>query len=82
MELEAEFTSEPFRGEGEPPAHAMKAHEAAGRAGLVTDFGPLGTTARGDLDAVLDAVPDIARAALEAGATRFTLQLRRPDIEG
>ncbi|OZM74218.1 hypothetical protein CFN78_07590 [Amycolatopsis antarctica] len=78
MELEAEFTSEPFRGEGEPPAHAIRAREAADGAGLGTDFGPLGTTAHGDADAVLAALPAIARAAMDAGATRFTVQIRRP----
>ena len=77
MELEAEFTSEPFHGEGEPPAHAVRADAAATRAGLRTDFGPLGTTARGEADALLDALPAIARAALDGGATRFTVQLRR-----
>jgi len=75
VELKAEFTTEPFRGEGEPPAHAVRAREAATKAGLTVDFGPFGTTAAGDADALLDALPDIARAALDAGATRFTLQL-------
>jgi len=75
VELTAEFTTEPFRGEGEPPAHAVRAREAAARAGLTVDFGPLGTTAQGDADALLDALPAIARAALDGGATRFTLQL-------
>jgi uncharacterized protein YqgV (UPF0045/DUF77 family) len=77
VELEAEFTSEPFQGEGEPPAHAMRAREAADEAGLHTDFGPLGTLARGDADTLLDALPGIARAAIDSGATRLTLQLRR-----
>jgi uncharacterized protein YqgV (UPF0045/DUF77 family) len=81
VELEAEFTSEPFHGEGEPPAHAVRAREAAGKAGLRTDFGPLGTLARGDADALLDALPDIARAAIDGGATRLTLQLRRTGEE-
>jgi uncharacterized protein YqgV (UPF0045/DUF77 family) len=75
VELEAEFTTEPFRGEGEPPAHAVRAHEAATRAGLSTDFGPLGTAVRGEAQALLDALPAIARAALEGGATRLTLRL-------
>ncbi|WP_116102883.1 helix-turn-helix domain-containing protein [Amycolatopsis thermalba] len=78
MELEAEFTTEPFRGEGEPPEHAVRARTAAERAGLSVDFGPLGTTARGDADALLDALPAIARAALAGGATRLTLQLSTP----
>jgi uncharacterized protein YqgV (UPF0045/DUF77 family) len=79
VELEAEFTSEPFQGEGEPPAHALKARDTADKAGLTTDFGPLGTTVRGDADALLGALSDIARAAVDGGATRFTLQLRRTD---
>ncbi|WP_158888940.1 helix-turn-helix domain-containing protein [Amycolatopsis anabasis] len=75
MELKAEFTTEPFRGEGEPPEHAVRANEAALEAGLSTDFGPLGTAVRGEPQALLDALPAIARAALEGGATRLTLQL-------
>ncbi|TKG71346.1 helix-turn-helix domain-containing protein [Prauserella endophytica] len=82
MELEAEFTSEPFRGEGEPPAHAVEAMRAAGHAGLSTDFGPLGTSARGDADALLDALPAIVRAALDGGATRLTLRIQRPGENG
>ncbi|WP_033294796.1 helix-turn-helix domain-containing protein [Amycolatopsis jejuensis] len=82
MELEAEFTSEPFRGEGAPPDHAVHARDAADAAGLDTDFGPLGTLARGRADDLLAALPSIARAALEGGATRVTLQLRRTDEPG
>ncbi|WP_116204022.1 helix-turn-helix domain-containing protein [Amycolatopsis circi] len=79
MELEAEFTSEPFRGEGAPPEHAVRARDAADAAGLDTDFGPLGTLARGRAEDLFAALPSIARAALEGGATRVTLQLRRTD---
>ncbi|KZB80453.1 helix-turn-helix domain-containing protein [Amycolatopsis regifaucium] len=77
MQLEAEFTSEPFHGEGPPPEHAVKARDKAEDAGLSTDFGPLGTLVRGDADTLLDALPAIARAALDGGATRVTLQLRQ-----
>ncbi|UJW35961.1 hypothetical protein L3Q67_20495 [Saccharothrix sp. AJ9571] len=76
MELEAEFTTEPFLGEGPPPEHAELARQAALAAGLETDFGPLGTSVRGEAEAVLAALPKIARAALTGGATRLTLQLR------
>lgn len=75
MELKAEFTTEPFHGEGDPPAHAVRAREAADEAGLTVDFGPFGTTAEGDAEALLDALPAIARAALSGGATRITLQV-------
>lgn len=76
MRLEAEFTSEPFHGEGSPPEHALAARDAAVEAGLETDFGPLGTLARGEAKALLDAIPAIAKAALEGGATQVTLQVR------
>jgi uncharacterized protein YqgV (UPF0045/DUF77 family) len=81
VRLEAEFTSEPFRGEGSPPEHAVAARDAAVEAGLDTDFGPLGTLARGEAKELLEALPAIAKAALESGATRVTLQLRRADAE-
>jgi len=82
VRLEAEFTSEPFRGEGSPPEHAVAARDAAVEAGLDTDFGPLGTLARGEAKDLLEALPAIAKAALEGGATRVTLQLRRADDPG
>ncbi|MDT7805865.1 MAG: hypothetical protein QOI78_9298 [Actinomycetota bacterium] len=76
MRLEAEFTSEPFHGEGSPPEHALAARDAATEAGLDTDFGPLGTLARGDAKALLEALPAITQAALDGGATQVTLQVR------
>ncbi|MCP2179132.1 helix-turn-helix domain-containing protein [Prauserella alba] len=76
--LEAEFTSEPFHGEGAPPEHAVRARAAAETAGLHTDFGPLGTSVSGDSEVLLDALPAIARAALDGGATRLTLRLQQP----
>lgn len=79
MRLEAEFTSEPFHGEGSPPEHALAARDAAAEAGLETDFGPLGTLARGEAKDLLDALPAIARAALEGGATQVTLQVRQAE---
>ncbi|MEU8634277.1 helix-turn-helix domain-containing protein [Amycolatopsis sp. NPDC048633] len=79
MWLEAEFTSEPFHGEGSPPEHALAARAAAAEAGLETDFGPFGTLARGESEQLFDALPVIAQAALEAGATQVTLQVRRAE---
>lgn len=79
MELEAEFTTEPFRGEGSPPGHATRARDAALEAGLSVDFGPLGTAVRGEREDVLGALPAIARAALDGGASRFTLRLSPED---
>lgn len=77
MRLEAEFTTEPFVGEGEPPAHAVAAHDAAVAAGLHCDFGPLGTSAAGEADAVLRALAPLVTAALQGGASRITLQVQR-----
>lgn len=76
MRLEAEFTSEPFRGEGEPPEHAVAALEAARAAGLEPEFGPLGTSVTGDRDALLAALADVVGAALDHGAEAVTLQVR------
>jgi len=79
MRLDADFTTEPFRGEGEPPEHARAALRAAEAAGLECDFGPLGTTVAGERDALLPALQRIVDAALDAGAEQVTLQVR---IEG
>ncbi|HET7306181.1 MAG TPA: thiamine-binding protein [Segeticoccus sp.] len=79
MRLEAEFTTEPFVGEGDPPTHAVAAHDAAVAAGLACDFGPLGTSAEGDADAVLAALAPLVTAALEGGASRITLQVQRAE---
>ncbi|HET6697523.1 MAG TPA: thiamine-binding protein [Nocardioidaceae bacterium] len=79
MRLEAEFTTEPFEGEGEPPEHARLALAVAERAGLECDFGPLGTSVAGDADVLLPALGAVMAAAFEHGATRLTLQVARPD---
>ena len=76
MRLEAEFTTEPFHGEGEPPAHATAALEAARAAGLDCEFGPLGTSVHGEKAALLAALSGVVDAALEHGADRVTLQVR------
>ena len=79
MRLDAEFTTEPFPGEDEPPAHATAALEAARAAGLDCVFGPLGTSVSGDRTALLEALAGIVDAALEHGADRVTLQVQ---VEG
>ncbi|TNM38500.1 DNA-binding protein [Nocardioides albidus] len=76
MRLEAEFTTEPFRGEGEPPEHATAALDAARAAGLDCDFGPLGTSMRGERDAVLATLATVVAAGLDHGADRVTFQVR------
>ncbi len=75
MRVIAEFTTEPFRGEGEPPAHARRSWEVVQARGLSGEFGPLGTEVRGERDEVLDALRAVMAVALDAGASRITLQL-------
>lgn len=77
MRLVAEFTTEPFHGETEPPEHARAALTVLEAAQLDCDFGPLGTSVTGDATAVLPALADVLRSALAHGATRVTLQVER-----
>jgi len=75
MRLRVEFTTEPFDLD-EAPAHALVAREVIEAADLdAVDVGPFGNTAEGGTDAVLTAVDALLRKALEAGATRISLQL-------
>jgi uncharacterized protein YqgV (UPF0045/DUF77 family) len=75
MELTAEFTTEPFEGEGTPPAHALAARDRLRSAGLEPEFGPLGTSVSGDRATVLAALGSMLDTALDAGADRITLQV-------
>jgi uncharacterized protein YqgV (UPF0045/DUF77 family) len=76
--LVVEFTVEPFV-EGEPGPHVRAAlaaaRQAAEASGLDVDFGP---SVSGADAAVLDAVDAVVRSAVDAGATRVSLQVARP----
>ncbi|MFE6161384.1 thiamine-binding protein [Streptomyces sp. NPDC056486] len=75
MRLRVEFTTEPFDLD-EAPAHAVVARDVIQGAGLdAVDVGPFGNTAEGGADEVLTAVDALLRQALEAGATRVSLQV-------
>ncbi|MEV7982762.1 hypothetical protein [Streptomyces sp. NPDC086519] len=75
MRLRVEFTTEPFDLD-EAPAHALVAREVIEAAELdAVDVGPFGNTAEGGAGAVLTAVDALLRRALEAGATRISLQV-------
>jgi uncharacterized protein YqgV (UPF0045/DUF77 family) len=76
VSLRLEYTVEPFV-EGAPGRHVTAALEAAGATGLDVEFGPFGTTVAGADADVLSAADRIVRAALEAGASRVSLQLVR-----
>lgn len=80
MRLVAEFTTEPFDVEGQPPAHATEAFQAAQDAGLDCDFGPLGTSIRGEEELLLPALTGVLEAAFAHGASQVTLQVRRDDV--
>ena len=75
MRLVAEFTTEPYHGEGTPPAHAQQSWDVIQAAGLPGDFGPLGTRFSGDVDEVLDTLRTVLAAAIAAGARRVTVQV-------
>ncbi|MEV7996072.1 thiamine-binding protein [Streptomyces sp. NPDC086077] len=75
MRLRVEFTTEPFDLD-EAPAHALVAREVVEAAELdAVDVGPFGNTAEGGADEVLTAVGALLRRALQAGATRVSLQV-------
>ncbi|MGV9251462.1 hypothetical protein [Streptomyces sp. NPDC003697] len=75
MRLKVEFTTEPFDLD-ETPAHALVAREVIESAELdAVDVGPFGNTAEGGADAVLTSVDVLLRKALQAGATRISLQV-------
>ncbi|HEY6931952.1 MAG TPA: helix-turn-helix domain-containing protein [Marmoricola sp.] len=80
MRLRAEFTTEPFHGEGEPPAHATEPVRLLQQSGFDVDFGPLGTGVEGESGSLLGALPEVLDAAFAHGATRVTLQVRRPEV--
>lgn len=82
MRLVAEFTTEPFHGEGDPPAHATRAFEALQAAGIECEFGPLGTSGAGEEAQLLEAVSAAMAAAFAHGADRVTMQVRREDVAG
>jgi uncharacterized protein YqgV (UPF0045/DUF77 family) len=75
MDLRAEFTTEPFHGEGEPPPHVGAAAGALVEAGLDPELGPFGTSVSGSAELLLPALQRAMEAAFTSGATRFTLQV-------
>lgn len=74
MRLRLEFTTEPFDLD-EPPSHARVARELVEGTLEAVDVGPFGNTAEGSADAVIEAVGELLRRTLAAGATRVTLQV-------
>ena len=81
MRVRAEFTTEPFVGDGEMPEHVTHSAALLTEAGLDADLGPFGTSVEGDAKVLVPALTDVLAAALASGATRVTLQLERIDTE-
>lgn len=72
--LAAEFLIEPFV-EGSPGTHVQAAIDAIGRHGLEVDLGPFASVTEGDPDEVADAVADMIRSAMSAGATSIRIHV-------
>ncbi|MFJ4655304.1 thiamine-binding protein [Nocardia sp. NPDC088792] len=77
MRLRAEFTTEPFDGEGDPPPHATETFAALEKLGLTCEFGPLGTEVAGPGAVLLPALQEMLAVAFANGATRVTLQVEQ-----
>ena len=75
MILRAEFTTEPFEGEGEPPEHAVAARDCLHDSGLDPEFGPLGTSITADSETLIPALARVMETVLTSGANRITLQV-------
>ena len=75
VRLAAEFTTEPYHGEGTPPAHAQRSWDVIAESGLSGEFGPLGTRFSGEVDEVLDTLRAVLAAAIDNGAHRVTVQI-------
>ena len=72
----AEFMVEPFvEGSLGPPVVA--AVDAVAGHGFEPSIDAFGTTIEGDADPVVAALADMLRAAMDAGATRVTVQVER-----
>jgi len=75
MRVVAEFTIEPFV-EGDPGPHVHAGWDAARAAGFEPVMEAFGSTIEGPQAEVVAAVHALLDAALDAGATRVSLQLR------
>ena len=72
MPARVEFTVEPFE-EGNPGPHVQAAIDAL--APHEPDIGPFGTAIEGSFDDVFRSAADCIRAAIDAGATRVSVNM-------
>lgn len=76
MEIEAEFTVEPFV-EGDLGDHVQAAFDAVRAEGLEVEVGPFGSSVAGPAEQVSRAIGRLVADATEAGATRISFQVSR-----
>ena len=72
--LAAEFLVEPFA-EGEPGDHVTAALDAFDQRGLAVELGPFASVSVGDPDAIAEAVANMIRNAMGAGATSIRIHV-------
>jgi uncharacterized protein YqgV (UPF0045/DUF77 family) len=77
--IAAEFLVEPFV-EGAPGPHVTAAVEAFRGQDLPVDLGPFASTSSGGLDAIVDAIAAMIRAAMRNGASSVQLRVA-PTVE-
>jgi uncharacterized protein YqgV (UPF0045/DUF77 family) len=76
LQYRAEFMVEPFiEGSLGPPV--LSAIDAVTEGGFEPHVGAFGTTITGEPDDVIKALGDMLHAAMDAGATRVTVQIDR-----
>ncbi len=78
--LAVEFLVEPFA-EGAPGDHVRAAVEAFERRHIAVELGPFASVASGDPDTIAEAVAEMIREAMAAGATSLRLHVG-PDPKG
>jgi uncharacterized protein YqgV (UPF0045/DUF77 family) len=79
-DLRLEFFVEPFH-EGRPGKHVTKAVQAVESHGLAVDLGPFGNVAQGQRTKIVAAIADLVGEALDAGASRVSLQVVGDDSD-
>ncbi|MGI9597531.1 MAG: helix-turn-helix domain-containing protein [Acidimicrobiales bacterium] len=72
--LAAEFLVEPFT-EGSPGGHVQAAVEAFTKQGLSVELGPFASVAAGTPDDIADAVANMIRNSMAAGATSIRIHV-------
>ena len=76
--LRIEFTIEPWSDAGHP-TYVRAGLERAEASGLLVEPGPFGTAVEGPADDLYALIPDVMRAAMEAGAGKVSVQIGRVD---